>query len=331
MKERLLFILVVVALVVTVPVVYYLLFERGLTSVSTPEVSRPARPRELRVEPVEPEEQRPPVPVALSLTGMEGEVEILRPGGAWGGAEVGTVLGPRDRIRTGPAAKARLSMPGSFSVELDAASEFQVRSLAEDLNRFLLQQGMIAADVIDDPARRFEVGASDAVARTRGGSFRMNVDRAGMVSLGTSRGQVEVEAAGKVIQVREGHLTRIEKGEPPEDPIEIPARLALRVRWPRKKEIRSREVTIAGRTAPGARVRVEGTTVVVDAKGRFRHKLALSEGAHRLEVESYDVGGNRSQKKSPRLLVDTRPDAFRIRTSPEMWKKKKGKEGEKHP
>ena len=90
-----------------------------------------------------------------------------------------------------------------------------------------------------------------------------------------------------------------------------------------KKALSKRTLVVAGRTRPGARVRIDGKTVPVDKKGRFRRKVALKEGANRVKVESYDVGGNRSELDSPKLTVDTRPDGFQIRTSPEMWEKKK--------
>jgi hypothetical protein len=323
LRDRLIFILVVIAFVAAVPIVYYLLFEHGL-SVSGSDEDIPEVPERLVIDPVEPQPVVDPVlPSALSLTETQGKVEIGREGTGWKTAEVGTVLSARDRIRTDPTARAVLSKPGVFSVELDAGSEFEVKSLAEDVSKFLLEEGMLSADVVENPDKVFEVNAAESVARTRGGSFKMSLDRQGLVALGTAKGEVQVQAAGKVIQVREGFVTRIAKGKPPQDPIKVPSNLFLRVRWPKKKELSRRKLVLAGRTAPGARVRVEGAIVQVDSKGKFRHVVALKEGVNKLKIDAYDVGGNQNTLNSPSMKVDTKPDAFHIRTSPEMWKNKK--------
>jgi len=321
-KGRLFFILAVLAFVALVPLVYYLLFERGL-SVSGPVENPPRAPGDLKVAPTETPSEPQSIPMALSLTEARGKVEIGRRGKKWQTAEVGMVLEPKDRIRTDVRAQAVLSKPGVFLVELDSASEFEVKGLTEGVSRFLLQEGMLSADVIKNPGKRFEVQAAESVARTSGGAFKMGVDRRGRVALGTSRGEVEVEAEGKVIKVPAGYLTRISKGSPPQDPIKVPHNLFLKVRWPQKTELANRSLLVAGKTTPGARVRVGGAIIRVDSKGRFRQVVALKEGSNRLQVEAYDVGGNLTRSKSPGIVVDTRPDAFHIRTSPEMWKDNK--------
>ncbi|MBW1809546.1 MAG: FecR domain-containing protein [Deltaproteobacteria bacterium] len=326
MRDRLLFIVAVAAFIIAVPLVYYLMFERGLSVTEPKEIIPKATDGGAATEPVaKPDEPVSIVPSALSLTETEGNVEIGRAGRDWQPAEIGTVLSSRDRIRTDPTARAVLAMPGVFSVELDSSSEFEVKSLTDTVSRFLLEDGMISAEVVDNPDKLFEVEAADSLARTSGGSFKMSKNKQGLVALGTSRGTVEVQAAGKIIQVRKGFLTRIAKGKPPQDPIKVPSNLFLKVRWPRKKEMSARQLVLSGKTTSGSRVRVGGTVVIVDSKGRFRKVLALKEGANRVQIEAYDVGGNRNIKISPKIVVDTRGDSFQIRTSPEMWEKNKKK------
>jgi len=326
LRDRLLFIVAVAAFIIAVPLVYYLLFERGLSVTEPKDVIPEVVDGGAPTEPVsKPDEPARIAPSALSLTETEGNVEIGRSGQDWQPAEIGTVLNSKDRIRTDPTARAVLAMPGVFSVALDSSSEFEVKSLAENVSRFLLEDGMFSADVVDNPDKLFEVEAADSLARTSGGSFKMSKDKQGLVALGTSRGTVEVQAAGKIIEVRKGFLTRVTKGKPPQDPIKVPSNLFLKVRWPKKKEMSARKLVLSGKTTPGSRVKVGGTVVIVDSKGRFRKVLALKEGSNRLKVEAYDVGGNKSVKKSPEIVVDTRGDSFQIRTSPEMWEKNKKK------
>lgn len=320
MKGRVLFIVLVVAFVALVPTVYYLLFEYGL-SVSSPVGggTLPKPPQNLRVAQLAPDGT---IPVALSLTQINGKVEIERGAGKWQAAEEGMLLGSHDRIRTDPRAHAVLAMPGVFSVELDSGSDFQIKSLAENISHFMLEEGMISADVVENPAKRFEVTASSTLASTTGAVFKMGVNPEGLVAVGTKTGAVNVASKGKVVKVSEGYLARVERGKTPEDPIRIPRELFLKVRWPERRELSSNKLAIVGKTRPGARVRVNGATVVVDARGKFRKLLSLREGVNRIKVESYDVGGNNRLVDSPSYEVDTRPDAFQIQTSPRMWEKK---------
>lgn len=320
MRGRILFIVSVLAFVALVPLVYWALFERGL-AVSTPISPAPMPPSGLSAEIVEASPEA--APLALSVTDLQGQVEIIRGDKeTWSAAEEGMVLAAKDRIRTLQDSQATLSMPGVFSVRLRPKSEFKVRRLAEKAFRFLLQQGMIAADVVDDPEHLFEVAASSAVATTRGGAFRMNVNQDGLVAIGTSRGSVDLEAEGRVVQLRSGYMTRVERGKEPADPIRIPKQLFLKVHWPSKRDRSSRKLALEGKTEVGARVQVGGATVEVDGQGRFHTVVALSEGINRLDVVAEDVGGNRRRRRSPRYKVDTRADGFRIDTSPEMWEKR---------
>lgn len=320
MRGRLLFITLLLAMVAAVPLAYWLLFEREL-AVGDVGDNRPRAPANLRVG--QAQAQVESVPTALSVAELQGRVEIAGAEGKWSSAEVGAIIAARDRIRTGENARVLLVRPGSFSVVLDAASEFRVRELTEGASRFLLRQGMIEARVLPDPARRFTVDAEQASARTHAGTFRMSVDRQGVVSVGTRQGKVEVEAAGKIVEVQPGYLTRVMKGKRPADPIKVPARLFLRVKWPRHRELSRRRMLVAGRTEPGSRIRINDTAVLVDSRGRFRKVIVLKEGRNRVHVQAYDAAWRKSGMTSPPIIVDTRPDAFQIKTSPAMWKKKK--------
>jgi hypothetical protein len=316
MKGRIFFIIAIVAFVAVVPLVYYLLFERGLSVTDQPPLPDAS---------VDAGEEPPPLPMALSIIELDGKVDHSREGQEWKPAEIGMVLEPKDRIRTADNASAVLTKPGMFNVELDSGSNLEVKELEEKVSKFMLQEGMISADVVNNPDKIFEVEASESVARTTGANFKMTVNKKGLVALGTMKGSVNVEAEGKVIQVDQGFMTKVVKGKTPQDPIKIPSALLLKVRWPKQRELSRRKIVVAGKTKPGARVKIEGKVVPVGNRGRFRQVVALKEGDNKLKVESYDVGGNTTTKESPKLFVDTRSDSFNIRTSPDMWEKKKKK------
>ena len=318
MRGRVLFFVSVLVIIGLVPLVYWILFEYGL-SVAVRRSPGPQAPQALKVELVE---QTPSIPLTLSLTHLAGQVEISDGQGGWKLAEEGMVLSAQDSIRTQMHSHATLAIPGFFSVLLQPQSDFRVRMLAENAYRFLLEQGMLTADVMDNTNNLFEVAASTAVARTRDGRFQVRVDKRGLVSVGTTRGNVDLEASGKVVQVKAGFLARVEKGKTPRDPIQIPKQLFLKVRWPTRTVISDRKLVVAGRTEPGARVQVDGILIEVDRSGRFHSVVALREGINRVSVESIDVGERNTVVKSPRFRVDTKADQFQIKTSPDMWKKR---------
>ncbi len=322
MRERLLFISAIVLFVVSVPIVYLILFEQGL-SVSRTNQEAPIAPTGLKVR-LLPEIKIQTAPMALSLNQLQGQVEVASGDGKnWSHAEEGMVLQSQDRIRTGNSSSATLSMPGVFAVRMDSDSEFLVQSLTENLFRFLLAEGMIDASVVPAKSHSVEVAAARAVARSQGGQFKMHADKSGMVAVGASKGRVELEAEGKIVQIDAGYMARVEQGNPPEDPIRIPKQLLLKVRWPKERNLSSGRLLVKGRSQPGAQVRVAGVVVEVDPKGKFRQVLQLGDGKHRVAIEAQDVGNNVKKIQSHSFTVDTRADSFQIKTSPEMWRDKK--------
>jgi hypothetical protein len=76
MRGRIFFIIAIVAFVAVVPLVYYLLFERGLSveTMQLPDAS------------VDAGEEQPPLPMALSIIELDGKVDHSRespPKSAW--------------------------------------------------------------------------------------------------------------------------------------------------------------------------------------------------------------------------------------------------------
>ena len=91
-------------------------------------------------------------------------------------------------------------------------------------------------------------------------------------------------------------------------PQTIPPSLILKIaHGPR--EVATREITISGRTVPGALVTLTGAraiTVAADADGRFSGRVVLVEGANRVTVEAVDPLGRTAREQLP-VIVDTRP------------------------
>jgi hypothetical protein len=126
---------------------------------------------------------------------------------------------------------------------------------------------------------------------------------------------VVLAARGKEVVIRSGQFARLNNGVPT-TPEPIPQSLFLKVEWPAPQNSK-RAVTVAGHTAPNARVKVAGHYVRVEPDGSYRSKVALPDGSHELSVRATDVAGHVVDEKSPRIVIDTATD-FKAHTP--KWK-----------
>jgi hypothetical protein len=265
-----------------------------------------------------PEPVAPVAPESLVLATASGSVEIAGPDGVWQRAVPGRKLSLRDRVRTGDDGVAELRASDGSSVKLLEATDARVDALRRELKRVHLGAGAVEADVPDDPSRLFEVEVDEqgGVARTRGGRFTASSDGKGGAVVGAHRGEVILSAKGKEVVIRSGQFARLEPGSAPDAPAPLPSSLFLKVQWPPTLSPKS-QVTVAGKTSPGARVRMGGKWISVDRDGGFRTSVELSDGPHDLKVTARDLSARAAEEKSPRIVVDTRTD-FKIH--PPNWK-----------
>jgi FecR protein len=265
------------------------------------------------------ETARPAPPETLTVTSSSGHVEVAGPEpGEWHAAPPGTTLSARDRIRTDDDGQAELRAADGSVITLYPATAARVAELREGLKRLHLGTGMVQAEVKDDPARVFELELDDqgGVARTRGSSFTASSNGAGTSAVASRRGEVVLSARGREVVLRTGQWARLQPGAPPGAPEPIPPSLFLKVAWP-AASTRKNRVEVAGETAPGARVQIEGRWVQVGGDGRYKRPLDLPDGVHQLHVHAIDVSGHVSDEKSGRIVVDTKTD---FTVHPPKWK-----------
>jgi hypothetical protein len=267
-------------------------------------------------------------PEGLRVVSVSGGVEIAGPDGSLRPAAVGAVLGPRDRVTTTDDGSAELRGSDGSAVRLLGATSVRVGALRRELARLRLAQGMVEAEVPDDPARVFElelddipdggagpatgVGVGDggaiasngAVARTRGARFIASTNGAGSAAVASRRGEVVLSARGREVVIRAGQVARVRPGAPPEAPTPIPGSLFLKVAWP-PAATSQRRVIVDGATRQGARVQVNGRYVPVDEQGRYRATLDLPDGTHPLSVKAIDVTGDVATE-AHQVVVDTK-------------------------
>jgi len=266
----------------------------------------------------EAERARALAPETLALTSLTGGVDVAGPDGKWRPARAGELLSANDRIRTDDEGSAELRAADGSTVRLSSATEARIDELRRELKRLSLGRGELSADVTDSPSRVFEVEVDGhgAVARTRGARFTANADGAGAAAVATRRGEVILSARGKEVVIRTGQFARIGPGGAPDGPRPLPESLFLKVQWPATTSNKP-EVVVAGQASPGARVKVAGHYVRLDADGRYSEKVPLSDGPHELAVHATDLAGHVADEKSPRIVVDTKTD---FKVHPPKWK-----------
>ncbi|MDQ3265544.1 MAG: FecR domain-containing protein [Myxococcota bacterium] len=297
------FYLVLGLVILAIPVGYLYFLGEDAPPPPPPRVAAPLAPR----------------PTELRLSEVSGKVEIRRANGEWEEARAGEALKTSDAVRTGESSHAVLLGGERYEVKLESGTEVSVDELTESISRVLLGSGMATARVKGEAKHTFEVKAqgSDAVARTRAGTFTVSNNANGTVAVGTKEGEVEFTGAGKVVIVRAGQQSVIRPGHGPSDPAAIPTSLLLKVRWPTTRELAKKKLVLTGTVEPGARLEVAGQPITVDGSGQFSIPVRLAEGRNTLKVRARSVGGLMEESTSE-VNVDTTPPSMGV--DKDLWK-----------
>ncbi|RMH38032.1 MAG: hypothetical protein D6689_20385 [Deltaproteobacteria bacterium] len=267
-----------------------------------PVVPADAAPARAAAAPPRPPDAAPAGGVAW-VVDVTGVVERATSGGRWTPVAAGDTLSVDDVLRTGTLGRVTIAV-GDAEVRLDPDTVFAVSALTDAVTRVQLGEGRIAATVRDG-GRRFGVAVrgSDAVAETAAGAFSVLSAGHGDATVAATRGEVTLSANRRTVTVRAGQQSVVAPGSAPTAPAPIPPSLFLKVKAP-GRVARSREVTLRGRTAPGAVIRINGERVAVDPSGAFEHSVALREGRNRVDVETRDATG-RARTSQVDVEVDT--------------------------
>ena len=258
-----------------------------------------------------------PGTIAAVVLARTGKVELSRNGGGWSDARVGDQLVPSDALRT-EAGEAELGL-GPVHMRLHESSAVRVKETTKSSMRAQVR-GAVESDV--EPGRGaldVEMEGTDAVARSTGGHFFVTADGRGVVSVAAVSGSVNLVAATKQVEVKQGQISRIENGE-----LSAPAlalrRVLLSVRWP--EELTSKEaVPVSGKVDPGSRVFIQGRPVDVEPNGSFTALVPLHGGAQKVAVLVVDPLGRRKQAWA--TIVREEAKSQRVAAAAEPKKKKK--------
>ena len=118
----------------------------------------------------------------------------------------------------------------------------------------------------------------------------------GLTAFGVTEGAVAVSAQGQEVALPAGTMNRIKPGEPPSLAEPLPTSLEIALDEPANDYLTTqREVTLRGRTAPGAILTLNGEDLPVRDDGTFSLTVTLSEGENAFTLAGTDVAANTAE------------------------------------
>jgi len=167
-----------------------------------------------------------PAPQSATVEELSGVAEVHTDGGEWQAVQVGQVIRPGQRLRTGVSSSVTLAFYDGSTAQLGADSEMSVDQLDVQPSGprvIVLTQhaGESQHDVVEssDPASRYAVNTPNGVGEAKGTSFRVFVTVALFVSFEVDDGAVAVTNQGTTVLVVAGQVTMIHSGGEPSQPV----------------------------------------------------------------------------------------------------------------
>lgn len=251
----------------------------------------------------------------LVLVEVSGDVQVATDELGPAPGRAGQPIALDDRVTTGSGASTAVIGAGpGVEITLSPQTDLRVTGVDQDAVAVELAGGRVRAEVDRGGDRSVQVGSRGRTVRTRDGTFTVAVED-GVFATQVERGTVAVDGVDGVDRIGAGGgVTALPDGSAAR--WTIPDEVFLGVEWPTERRTNAEQVTVRGRTAPGARVTVRGGEAPVearsDAEGRFEVVLRLPEGDVPLQVEVVDAFG-RAVSDGITFDVDRTPPTLRGR------------------
>src|SRR5438132_9450344 len=214
-----------------------------------------------------------PAPQEAVVLSVAGSVERARGSGPWSRLVPGEHLKADESIRTGKTGRTDLRIGDKSTLAVTESTQVTIRELTRAVHRFRLERGRLAVDYKPDGERvlKIESESSGAVAETRGARFSV-LSTGSTIAVATETGSVNLRAAEREVEIREGQTALVRRGDAPGTPeriapVPIPLLLKVAAAIPSENEQLCARVT--GTSQAGAEVVVDGVPADVDREGRF--------------------------------------------------------------
>lgn len=251
------------------------------------------------------------------VTSQKGKVEVRRGGTTqWAPLSVGDRLVADDSLRTLRDSRVELSV-NEVKVRVHEQSHLGVKSITDTALRAKVTGRMESEVPLGKGRVEIEAEGSDAVVTTTGGHFAVMSDGHGVVSVATVTGRVNLEAAGKSVDVTPGKMSGVVAGQAPRAPEAAMREVLLSVSWPQDRVTNRRSIPIAGVVEVGSRVLVQGEPIKVGPDGKFNTEIELEQGQQLVAIVAEDAMGRRRQK-SANFERDNVPPSMRVKEP--LWR-----------
>lgn len=249
-----------------------------------------------------------PVRLKAIVLEISGDAQVLRAGeDEWVRLTLGEPVRPGDSVRTGEDGALSLGF-GEARLRVEEGSQLELQLFeAQRVRASLAGRAEASAPGADLTFQISSPGGGVATLASGRAALRNGLAQAAAAAL---EGKLSLSAPGGQVELSPGQYSLLADGQRWGQASPLPARPALRVRWPSRTLTNKAELTLEGRGDGLSRVWVQGRPVATAADGSFEAKVRLRRGRQRVRVVAADVLGHKVTR-SRWITLD--PDAPTIR------------------
>ncbi len=255
-----------------------------------------------------------PVAQSLVISEVSGDVSVAGREGSSATVGVGALLEPDQRLITGPASRAVLSLGEDTRIRLGSDSTVQVRGHDSTAVTLELEDGALQATVRPGSSA-LRVGSRGRQILATDATCDLGVGPDGTLVVEMSEGSAVTSGfEGMNGPLAQGSRTTVSPdGQASVTPIS--EELLLAVQWPTERRTKEKVTQVTGTTVPGAQVNIYAgerlIQVIADHHGIFQASLPLEEGENPLRVEATDPLGREATVSGWTVELDHQGPTFR--------------------
>lgn len=233
----------------------------------------------------------------ISVVNVEGTAEKKSRGGDWSPMNKGDLLAVEDSVRTQKESQVVLGLGEKSIIELNDASEIEVRELSGVMQRLGLVKGRASVDYGEDGNRILNIENNDGtvVAKVDKGKFSI-LNNGQIVAVATETGSVDLSSQGESVIVTKGMESVVTKGKAPSKPYAISADAYLKLSAGACKKQDGNRAIVHGTVARGTTVSVNKQSVEINPDGSFIAYLKIPKNRRRIQLKTVDVWGKAREK-----------------------------------
>lgn len=240
----------------------------------------------------------------INVLRIDGTAERKSRGGQWSPMAQGDILSVEDSVRTKEESTLLLGLGTSSTIELNNASEIEVRELSGAVQRLGLVKGRASVDYRANGDRILNIENSDGtiVAKVDEGKFSI-LNNGRLVAVATETGSVDLSSDGQHVTVPQGMESVAVYGEAPTKPYQISAGAYLKLSAGACRQQNENIAIVRGAVSIGSVVFINKHSIKINTDGSFIASVHLLSKNNKVTMKTTDVWG----KTVSRTLVCLKP------------------------